>query len=183
MDTTATDRAVLVGLSAGATWGLKLAADHPDRVAGVVFIGTGVPSQPLAEERAEATRHFFDPAPANPHGWQRLNAEYWSQHFDDFAEFFFGQCFNEPHSTKLHEDCVGWSLETTPDAIGAGAVSTAGTGAEQVRGWAERMTAPSLVIHGDQDAISPLECGRALAEQTHGDLVVLEGAGHIPLTA
>jgi pimeloyl-ACP methyl ester carboxylesterase/predicted glycosyltransferase len=181
MDATATDRAVLVGLSAGATWGLKLAADHPDRVAGVVFIGTGVPDQPLAEDRAEATRHFFDPAPANPQGWQRLNADYWSEHFDAFAEFFFGQCFNEPHSTKLREDCVGWALETTPDAIGAGAVSTAGTGAEQVRGWAERMTAPTLVIHGDQDAISPLECGRALAELTRGELVVLEGAGHIPL--
>ena len=182
MDATATDRAVLVGLSAGATWALKLAADHPDRVAGVVFIGSGVPNEASwPAERAEATRHFFDPAPPNPQGWHRANAQYWSEHFEGFAEFFFEQCFNEPHSTKLREDCVGWSLETTPDAIAAAAVANAGVSAEQVRDWAASVTAPTLVIHGDQDLLSPLEGGRALAEQTHGDLVVLEGAGHIPL--
>ena len=124
-------------------------------------------------------RHFFDPAPANPQGWQHLNAEYWSEHFDDFAEFFFAQCFNEPHSTKLREDCVGWALETTPEVLLADAAAAAG--AERLRGWAERVTAPTLVIHGDQDQISPLERGRAIAEQTRGELVVLEGAGHIPL--
>ena len=126
-------------------------------------------------------RHFFDPAPANPQGWQRANAEYWSEHFDGFAEFFFGQCFNEPHSTKLREDCVGWALETTPDALLRRRGSRRRRSAEQVRDWAERVTAPTLVIHGDQDLISPLERGRAIAEQTRGELVVLEGAGHIPL--
>src|SRR5690242_21849154 len=28
-------------------------------------------------------------------------------------EFFFGEMFPEPHSTKQREDCVGWALETT----------------------------------------------------------------------
>jgi pimeloyl-ACP methyl ester carboxylesterase len=38
-----------------------------------------------------------------------------------------------------------------------------------------------LVVHGADDQISPLRRGRALAEATGGALVVLEGAGHIPL--
>ena len=38
-----------------------------------------------------------------------------------------------------------------------------------------------LVVHGDEDQISPLRRGRALAEATGGALVVLEGAGHIPM--
>ena len=38
-----------------------------------------------------------------------------------------------------------------------------------------------LVIHGTKDRISPLRRGQALADATGGQLVVLEGAGHIPL--
>jgi pimeloyl-ACP methyl ester carboxylesterase len=40
---------------------------------------------------------------------------------------------------------------------------------------------PVLVIHGDEDAISPLRRGRALAEATGGSLVVLQGGGHLPM--
>ena len=42
------------------------------------------------------------------------------------------------------------------------------------------MRCPTLVIHGDQDAISPHRRGVALAEATGGTLVTLEGGGHIP---
>src|SRR5580698_3099832 len=42
MDATATERAVLVSLSAGASWALLLAAEQPDRVSGAAFIGPGV---------------------------------------------------------------------------------------------------------------------------------------------
>jgi alpha/beta hydrolase fold len=38
MDATATGQAMLVSLSAGANWALPLAAEHPERVAGAVFI-------------------------------------------------------------------------------------------------------------------------------------------------
>ena len=64
--------------------------------------------------RAEG--HFLDPLPTDPSGWRRLNAKYWSEHYEDFVEFFFGECFNEPHSTKPREDCVEWAFETTPDS-------------------------------------------------------------------
>ena len=45
MDATATERAVIVGLSAGVLWGILLAAEHPERVAGAVFIA---PASPFA---------------------------------------------------------------------------------------------------------------------------------------
>ena len=41
MDATGTDRAIVVALSAGAGWALLLAAEHPDRVAGLVLIEIG----------------------------------------------------------------------------------------------------------------------------------------------
>jgi pimeloyl-ACP methyl ester carboxylesterase len=179
MDATQTDQAVIVGLSAGVRWGCKLAADHPDRVLGAVFIGPGLAVEPLLEGRMEAVSHFFDPAPVEPKGWERMNANYWLEHYDDFVEFFFEHCFTEAHSTKPREDCVRWALDTTPEVLLSDAASV--TTPEALAEMAERITAPTLVIHGDQDEIAPLERGRLLAEQTRGEFVVLEGAGHIPL--
>ena len=46
------------------------------------------------------------------------------------------------------------------------------------RDLCRRIRCPVLVIHGDGDAITPLHAGSALAEQTGGELVVLEGSGH-----
>ncbi len=37
-----------------------------------------------------------------------------------------------------------------------------------------------LVLHGDDDRIRPLASGRAVAEATGGELVVMEGSGHLP---
>ena len=50
-----------------------------------------------------------------------------------------------------------------------------------MRGWCARVRCPVLVIHGDRDEISPLRRAAALAEATGGSMVVLEGAGHIPM--
>src|SRR5439155_95350 len=42
MNATNTERAIVVGLSAGARWALLLAAEHPDRVLGTAFVGPSV---------------------------------------------------------------------------------------------------------------------------------------------
>ncbi len=48
MDATGTETALLVALSAGALWATLLAADHPERVDGVVYIGAGGAARPRA---------------------------------------------------------------------------------------------------------------------------------------
>src|SRR5437763_14654114 len=42
MNETNTERAIVVGLSAGARWELLLGAEHPDRVLGAGFVGPSV---------------------------------------------------------------------------------------------------------------------------------------------
>ena len=42
------------------------------------------------------------------------------------------------------------------------------------------MRCPVLVIHGTDDRCQPLARGRRVAELTGGELVVLDGAGHLP---
>ena len=116
---------------------------------------------------------------SEPRRWEKLNAQYWLNHYEDFVEFFFSECFPEPHSTKQREDCQGWAGETTPEVLLAdvGAVLAP----ETVLEWAERVAVPTLVVHGSDDRISPLARAETLARETSGELVVLDGAGHIPL--
>jgi pimeloyl-ACP methyl ester carboxylesterase len=179
LDATGTDRAVLVSLSQGVLESLKLAADHSDRVLGAIFIGPALMLEPDHPGRAAASELFFDPSPAAPRRWERLNAQYWLENYEDFASFFFAECFPEPHSTKQREDCVGWAAETTPEVLLTDVQSAVGP--EAALSWAQRVSIPTLVIHGDDDRISPLTRAQSLAEATGGELVVLEGAGHIPL--
>ena len=114
MDATATERAVLVSLSCGALWSTLLAADHPDRVAGLVYIGPAVGLAPPHPERA--VHSFLEPLDTDE-GWARYNQHYWLRDYRGFLEYFFSRCLTEPHSTKQHEDCVGWALEMDPETL------------------------------------------------------------------
>lgn len=179
MDATGTEGAVIVSLSKGANWSLKIAADNPDRVLGQVFIGPSVALAPLTAERAEIARTFFAQRD-DPQGWQKYNAHYWLAEYEEFAEFFFSQCFPEPHSTKQREDTVGWAAETTAAVLLADAQSGSAK-RDTVLRWCARIDCPVMVIHGTDDRISPLSRGEALAAETNAELIVLEGCGHIPL--
>jgi pimeloyl-ACP methyl ester carboxylesterase/predicted glycosyltransferase len=175
------ERAVLVSLSAGAMWHLVLAASQPDRVQGSVFIG---PALAFGEAHIERAVYSFDDELDTTDGWAKYNRHYWKHDYRGFLEFFFSKMFSEPHSTKQIEDCVGWGLETTPETLIATveafkAVRAPGI-ADVLRALAARITTPVLVIHGDEDAITPHEWGATLAEASNGTLVSLEGSGHGP---
>jgi len=183
MNRTETKRAVLAGLSRGAMWATVLAAEHPERVAGVAYIGPAVPLASAHAERA-ITEHFEKPLDSDE-GWAKYNRHYWlrdPRHYEDFIRFFFAQLFNEPHSTKQIEDCIGWALETDPATLAdATSAELAHPEPERFRELCAGVTSPTLVIHGDRDLIVPHAKGAALAEATGGRLVTLEGSGHAPL--
>jgi pimeloyl-ACP methyl ester carboxylesterase/predicted glycosyltransferase len=176
MDATATERAVLVSLSVGAQRALILAADHPDRVAGEVFI---CPAVPLASPLPDRTRYPWDEVLATDEGWAKDNLYYWLRDYRGFLEFFFSQMFTEPHSTKPIEDCIGWGLETTAETLIATEIGN-GLDEPAARELCARVRCPVLVIQGTEDAITGPGRGVALAEATRGDLVLLEGSGHAP---
>jgi pimeloyl-ACP methyl ester carboxylesterase/predicted glycosyltransferase len=178
MDATGTELATLVAVSAGALWGTIFAADHPERVDGVVYIGPAVALAPGHPERQVPLG--FDEEHETYDGWAKYNSHYWSREYREFLEFFFAHCFPEPHSTKQVEDCVGWGLETDPETLADTARALSLAGAERFRETCARVQCPVLVIHGDDDRIRPHAQGAALAEATGGTLVTLEGAGHLP---
>jgi pimeloyl-ACP methyl ester carboxylesterase len=179
MDATASGRVVLVALSMGAQWATLLAARHPDRVAGIVFVG---PSMRLLPPGSHTERGApFDEVLPAYEGWDRYNRHAWRADFRGFLEFFFAECLPERHSTKPIEDCVAWGLETDAETLLLTEdAPDAGDRVEQVR-LAGSIRCPVLVIHGSDDRIIPHAVGEELARLTRGRLLTLEGAGHLPL--
>jgi pimeloyl-ACP methyl ester carboxylesterase/predicted glycosyltransferase len=177
MDATGTDRAVLVSLSIGAIRALMMAAHHPERVEGAVFIG---PTVALAPAHPERGVHPFEERPVSTEGWAKYNRHYWREDYRGFLEFFFAEMFTEPHSTKQIEDCVGWGLETTPEVLAASATAPGRPNEEETLDLCRRVQCPVLVVHGDQDAISPYARGANLARAIGGELATFEGSGHGP---
>jgi len=177
LDATGSDRAVIVGFSLGAQRSLLLATEHPARVAGVVFIGPAVPLAPTAS-RDQWVAGFNQPRDSY-HGWGKYNRHYWLSDYEDFVEFFFSKAYNEPHSTKHHEDAVGWGMDTDPETL----VDThlgPSLSADDVHALAERVSCPVLVIHGTADAIRTHQAGVALANLLGGMMASLDGSGHAP---
>lgn len=177
MDATATARAVLVTVSLGAQRGLIAAAEHPERVDGFVAIG---PSLPIGEGPEGRTRAAFDAATGTDEGWARYNEHSWRRDFDGFLQFFFSNCFTEPHSTKQIEDCVGWGHEIGAETLILGEYAASLTAAETLALCA-RVRCPVLVIAGDHDAITGDGPAIALAAAVRdARFVSIQGGGHIP---
>ena len=177
LDALGIDRAVLVALSRGALWATQVAADHPQRVAGLVAIG---PAVPLAEPLPERGAHPFNEPLDTYEGWAKYNEYYWKENFEDFLKFFFAQMFPEPHSTKQIEDCVQWGLEGEPSLLADTHHGLESDGRATFPALCARISCPVLVIHGSEDAIRSYQSGVALAEATGGRLVTVVGGGHGP---
>ncbi|MFD7077103.1 alpha/beta fold hydrolase [Nocardioides sp. NPDC059952] len=181
LDATGTDRAVVVGLSCGVTWGLHLAADHPDRVAGLIAIAAAC-GFPIVQER---DAFVWDARLDTTDGWAKYNRNHWLEGgYDDFLEFFFAKMFPEPHSTKQIEDCIAWAHETTPQVIAdstAARLGCDGVTCASVEEICGRVRCPVLAIHGTDDQIRPVAISERLVELTGGSLMLLEGSGHGPV--
>ena len=179
MDETDTQKAGLVSLSNGARWALLMAAEHPERVASVVFLAPAVPvGRPFTEIRAALDTAFRDEHDEYV-DWMKYNANYWLRDHRGFLEFFFHRLFPEPHSTKQIEDCVSWGMQTTPEVLVA---THDGQTLKEARAseLARRVSCPVLVIHGDDDEIVSVDNGATLAQLTGGRLLTMEGSGHGP---
>ena len=179
MDAVGVERAFLVAPSLAAQRALLVAANHPERVEGLVFIGPTLPFAPnhpgQFESPPDVPRESYE-------GWEKFNFHYWQQDFRGFLEFFWAQAFPEPHSTKQLEDCVTWGLETTPEALVNSVIVGWMDSEDDARELLGRVACPVLVVHGEQDGLMPHERGRLVAEAAGAELVSIASGGHAPET-
>jgi pimeloyl-ACP methyl ester carboxylesterase/predicted glycosyltransferase len=188
MDATGTESAVTVSLSGGARYQLELARLAPERMLGAVFTGPMFPYTPshLWFMRSKLVWWAFARPALSPQlyrWWGRFSAVYWRRDYPAFAEWFVSRAIPEPHSTKAIEDGVGWALETDPVVLAATVLdeqSAHRSGApRELRGLAQSLDCPVLVVSGDRDMITPPRDARALARLSAGKFVTVKGAGHI----
>jgi pimeloyl-ACP methyl ester carboxylesterase/predicted glycosyltransferase len=188
MDACGVDEAVCVTLSTAAQRGLILATEHPERVAGMVFIGPYFPVSRLRSLHHRLLRHprllpFASRPPLTTRGWAKVNPHYWANGgYADFVQWWAEKMLPEPHSTKPIEDAMAWSHDTDGPTLALTApakMATALKRRDQVA-LAEQVRCPVLVVHGTKDTITPYPDGKALAAATGGRLETVENAGHLP---
>jgi pimeloyl-ACP methyl ester carboxylesterase/predicted glycosyltransferase len=182
MDASGTQRAVMASWSRGAQYLLELVRLAPERVTGAAFIGPMFPYTPsqwsvLLHPRFAS--RFARPAPFY-RWWGHMNAVHWMRDYPEFATWFISRCLPEPHSTKAIEDGVGWALDTDPATLIATARGEWLRDRRTLRGLAQNLDCPVLVVSGSRDRITPPRDARALARLGGGQLEVLRGSGHFP---
>jgi pimeloyl-ACP methyl ester carboxylesterase/predicted glycosyltransferase len=181
LDAVGIERALLVGLCDSAWYALLTAAEHPERVTGVVAIG------PSATDGTPRPDRGLDMGPswlahvADPRGWELYNQDVWRTDWPSWPRFFFGQVCNDPHSSKVYDDVVEWADQTTGEVMlslhFADFVSDSVQGTQDVLG---RIRCPVLVLQGTHDLCQPLARGVRIARLAGAELVVLGHAGHLP---
>ncbi len=162
LDAAGADRVALVGISAGALTALRFAAEQPQRVTHVITAGG-----------------FADSRIATPAVQAFVDAESERMHTDwpGYIDAFMAGIFNEPHSTKPYEDGVHYAWASTPQVIDWCA---RGWRNQDLRDHARRVTAPTLVIHGDHDKRVAYARGQSIHELVPGArMLTIAGGGHV----
>ena len=170
--------AILVGVSAGGMVASAVAAHHAARVKAAVLIGTTAtigPQNPYYSPDHFRARH------ERYEGWNKYNRDYWLSNYPDFADFFLRIVFSESHSTKQIEDAVAWSGETSGEilvrTVEARAIPPSFDVSEAMY---RKIACPLLLVHGDDDHVSPFARAELVASVTGAELAALPGAGHCP---
>jgi len=182
MDATHTEKAVLVGICHDGVFpSFQVAAWHPERVESIFAIAPGVPhvAAPLPF-RAAANAVFHEKLATNE-GWFKQNEHYWRTNYADFLEFFFGEMFPEPHSTKQIEDAVAYGLDGSVDVMLMDEEAPPAADRKEVEAILAAVRCPVTIVMGDLDHCQPIERGRETSTLVPGArFVELPGAGHIP---
>jgi pimeloyl-ACP methyl ester carboxylesterase/predicted glycosyltransferase len=183
MDELHIDKALFVGICNSAWISLVVAARRPERVAGIVTLAAKLPRLGDVAPWRDVFPLVEPLDTAGHEGWAKENIPYWLESRDnyrDYAEFFADQMLPEPHSTKLYEDFLGWSLETTAEVRAASSTARRCVkDAAETTALLEQVHCPVLAIHGQLDACMTVDHTRRLGAITGAEVIEVEGGGHL----
>lgn len=169
--------AVVVGNSLGAATAVRAATRHPNLVAGLVAL-----DDPVNARHWLARLARFRQIPTGV--WQGIGAiPVPAPAKRRISEIAARRILYGPGSTADPEVVGRWSsLMTQPNAVEALARYAFQYALETTGGHRDvRVSCPTIVVHGAQDRIIPVQASRALHQQIPGsDLVVLPRSGHCP---
>ena len=169
LDALGIEKAHILGMSMGGMIAQTVAIRHPSQVLSLISMssGTGDPSLPYGTPEAMAM--LVAPMPAERQAYIEHNINLFriitgskyqadEQEIRQMVECAYDRCYYPPGMARH-------SL----------AIMTAGSRTEALKS----VTAPTLVIHGSEDPLLPIEQGKATAEAVPGaELLIIEGMGH-----
>jgi pimeloyl-ACP methyl ester carboxylesterase len=161
LDTAGVDRCVVAGESMGCLVVEQAVLRDPSRFLGLVLVGGPVRTEPQLGGEAS----MADQAAQIRGPW------------DAYVDGFVSACLPEPDVAHLHR----WGVQTLLPAGPEAGVAMFATHLDVVVPL-EQIGVPTLVIHGEKDAIVPASMGREAAARIPGaELVTLDDAGHVPI--
>lgn len=185
LDHLGVERAVLAGFSRGCAYAVLAAARHPERVTALVLIGGKVSSgweQDAPRGAWDVPRAEFHQRRERYAGWEKYNAHYWREHYEEWLDFFFGEIFPEPHSTKAVDDCKAWGRQTDPEILIASTPNPDLLPEMPASEAIQRIACPVMMIHGNEDRCSPIAKTHDLAmARPDWSEITIEGGGHAPM--
>lgn len=159
------DSATVAGSSMGAAAGALAAADRPDLITDLVFMGPFLRSASDNPVMKAAMRLLLA-RPWGRAGWRHYYASLWGA--------------NPPADLAEHKAAIARSLARP--AFWRSFVITATRGHEEVPGRLGEITCRGLVIMGgrDRDFSDPAAEARWCADQIGGEVLMIDDAGHYP---
>lgn len=169
MDHLQIDSANVAGISMGGMIAQILATNYPSRVKTLVSISSSTGNPNLPPPTKEASELLYYPLPTNwedfLNGWVHM----W--------KVFSGSVYpvDEDLTRKWGEESYQRGLNPNGVARQFGAIIASGNRKKSLA----NVKAPTLVIHGDNDPLIPVEAGKDTAEAIPGaKLEIVQGMGH-----
>jgi 2-hydroxymuconate-semialdehyde hydrolase len=155
LDALEIERAVVVGHSAGGVVAATLAADHPDRIRGAVFIGHGIAVDPTQ--------------------WIALVPGLGELRYARYE--IYGDSFSETH--RLRQSTAYRIRGTRAALLTFIRRQYSVDGLRLLTGTYEDISVPVLQVHGSEDASIPLEAARKLGLRLRQSrFLLVDGASH-----
>lgn len=169
LDAASVERADVLGFSMGGMVAQLLSLDHPGRVRRLVLLSTHFGGSEVTPP-TERVRPLFEPRTPGSSLLEHytrlgcaLSAPGFAEQNGHLVEFFAQARTRYPLSLAVYRSQLSAIL--TSDR------------SQRIRD----VVIPTLVIHGEQDALIPVDNGRALADRMpNAELIVLPDCGHLP---
>jgi len=169
LDALEIEKAHICGMSMGGMIAQAIAISHPERVLSLISIYSTTGNPNLPQPKPEAMQILLTPPPEE----RAAFIEYTLKVFRTIS----GPGF--PFDEEYHRKIAGRSYDRAFYPQGVVRQLMAVMAQDNRKPGLASVTVPTLVIHGADDPLVPVECGKDTAEAVAGaELMIIDGMGH-----